>query len=180
MSSQERKGTQPGGSAPPIGDSPWQRRIDRRRQIISFRAARRKSGGKAAFNQRVEDNAFHLGSRARAQRDHLAQHAQAVAEKTDLAAFGMVPTHWNFADPQPGPMRAIKQLHVECEAFDVRRFKNRSARLETKRFKSALRIPKRQSGSRPHQQIKNTAGLLSSPRLVNSDQAAIQSTRAKY
>ena len=76
-------------------------------------------------------------------------------------------------------MRAIKQLHVEREAFDPRRFKNRSARLETKRFKSALRVPERQSGAEPHEQIKNTAGLLSSPRLVNSDQAAIQSARTK-
>jgi len=99
--------------------------------------------------------------------------------KANFAALSMVPTHWNFANPQTGPMREIKQLDVEREAFDPRRFKNRSARLEAKCFKSALRIPKWQPGGEPHQQVKNAAGLLSPPRLTNSDQAAIQSARAK-
>src|SRR5206468_8936577 len=113
------------------------------------------------------------------QRDHLAQHAQTVAEKANFAALSVVPTHWNFADPQTGPMREMKQLHVEREAFNPRRFKNRSAHLEAKRFKSALSVPKRQSGGEPHQQIKNTAGLLAPPRLMHPDQATIQSARAK-
>src|SRR5438045_7944200 len=88
--------------------------------------------------------------RMNAQRDHLAQHAQAVAEKINFAAFGVVPTHWNFAHPQTSPTSKIKQLHVEREAFDPRRFKNRSARLKAKRFKSALRVPKGQPGGEPH------------------------------
>ena len=141
-------------------------------QCVENQAANRPS-------QRVEDNAFHPGSRARAQRDHFAQHAQTVAQKANFAALSVVPTHWNFANPQTGPMREIQQLHVEREAFDPRRFKNRSACLQAKRFKSALCVPKRQPGGEPHQQIKNTAGLLSPPRLTNSDQAAIQSARAK-
>src|SRR4030095_6763590 len=72
------------------------------------------------------------------QRDHFPQHAKAVAEKTNFTAFGMVPPRWNFADPQTGPMREIKQLDVEGEAFDARRFKNRSEHLEAKRFKYAF------------------------------------------
>src|SRR6266550_1545532 len=140
-----------------------------------------------ATRERKEVGAVHRTARGRlrsiaatcAERDHFAQHAQAVAQKTNFAAFSVVPTHWNFANPQTGPIREIKQLHVEREAFDPRRFKNRSARLEAKRSKSALRVPKRQSGGEPHQQIKNAAGLLSPPRLTNSDQAAIQSARAK-
>src|SRR5512132_2962238 len=86
-----------------------------------------------------------------AQRDHFAQHAQTVAQKANFAALSVVPRHWNFANPQIGPMREIKQLDVEREAFDPRRFKNRSAHLEAKRFKSALRVPKRQPGGEPHQ-----------------------------
>src|SRR5205823_4853000 len=114
-----------------------------------------------------------------AQRDHFPQHAQTVAQKANFAALSMVPTHWNFANSQTGPMREIQQLHVECEAFDPRCFKNRSARLQAKRFKSALSVPKRQPSGEAHQQIKNAASLLSTPRLTNSDQAAIQSARAK-
>src|SRR4029077_12992715 len=115
----------------------------------------------------------------RAQRDHFAQHAQTVAEKANFAALSVVPAHWNLANTQTGLMRAIKQLHVEREAFDSRRFKNRSARLEAKRFESALRVPKRESGGGADKQIKNTASLISPPRLMNSDQAAIQSARTK-
>src|SRR6516165_4452797 len=91
----------------------------------------------------------------------------------------MIPPHRNLANPQTGPTREIKQLHVKCEAFDPRRFKNRSACLEAKRFESALGVPKRQSGRESHQQIKNTAALLSPPRLMHPDQAAIQRARAK-
>src|SRR5262249_4578910 len=99
--------------------------------------------------------------------------------ETNFTALGMVPAHWNFANPQTCPTREIKQLNVEGETFDPRRFKNRSAYFEAKCFKSALCVRKRQSGREPHQQIKNAAGLLSSPGLVNPDQAPIQSARAK-
>src|SRR6188472_4804623 len=91
----------------------------------------------------------------------------------------MIPTHWNFANLQTGPMRAIKQLHIEREAFDLRFFKNRPARLETKRFKSTLSVPKWQPCGGPDQQIENTAALLAPPRLMHADQAAIQSARTK-
>src|SRR6188472_2814413 len=83
----------------------------------------------------------------------------------------MIPTHWNFANLQTGPMRAIKQLHIEREAFDLRFFKNRPARLETKRFKSTLSVPKWQPCGGPDQQIENTAALLAPPRLMHADQA---------
>jgi hypothetical protein len=39
------------------------------------------------------------------QRDHFAQHSQTVAEKTNFTAFSVVPTHWNFADPQTSAVR---------------------------------------------------------------------------
>src|ERR1700756_4047004 len=91
----------------------------------------------------------------------------------------MVPTHWNLANLQTGPKRQIEQLHVKGKTFDARRFKNRSARLEAKCFKSALCIPKRQSSGEPHQQIENTAALLSSPRLMHPDQVSIQGSRTK-
>ena len=54
MSAQERKGTLKRW----IGFS--EDDVHCRKPIISFRAARRKSGDKGRINQRVEDNAFHL------------------------------------------------------------------------------------------------------------------------
>src|SRR5262245_25736442 len=78
-----------------------------------------------------------------AQHDHFAQHRQAIPEKANFATLGMVPLHWNLANPQTDPTRQKKQLNIEREAFDPRRFKNRPAHFEAKRFESALRIPKR-------------------------------------
>ena len=56
----------------------------------------------------------------KAQRDHFAQHAQTVAEKTHFASFGVVPADRNLTDTQTGAMRQIKQFHVKREAFDLR------------------------------------------------------------
>src|SRR4029453_14119937 len=97
-------------------------------------------------NQRCASHSEAATSRPCAQRDDLPQHAQTVAEKANFAAFGMVPPPWNFGNLQTGARDGVEQLHVEGEAGDPGRFKNRSARLEAKRFKSALRIPKGQSG----------------------------------
>src|SRR4029453_1156912 len=115
----------------------------RQRPIIIATAPHQKPGGKAAFAHALRTTRSTWRLRSRAQRNHLPQHAKAVAEKANFTAFGMVPTHWNFANPQTRSMREIEQLHVECEAVDPRRFKNRPARLKAKRFKSALRVPKR-------------------------------------
>jgi hypothetical protein len=81
----------------------------------------------------------------------------------------VIPPHGNFANPQTGSTREIKQLYIEREAFDPRRLKNGAACLKTKCLEPALRIPERQSSGKPHQQIKDTAGLLSPPRLMHPD-----------
>ena len=58
----------------------------------------------------------------------------------------MIPAHRNFAQAQAGALREIKQLNIESKAIDPSGFENRAANIETKRFKSALRVPKRQTG----------------------------------
>src|ERR1043166_8692757 len=93
--------------------------------------------------------------RVRAQSDYFAQHTDTVPKKTDFAALSMVPADRNLADTQAGAMRQIKQLHIECEAVDPRHFKNLSRRVETKRFKAALRVPERQPRRNSHKQIEN-------------------------
>ena len=72
----------------------------------------------------------------------------------------MVPADWNFTDAQTSALRQIKQLHVERETLDSRRFEDRPARVEAKGFESALRIPKRQRGGDSHKQIEDAASLL--------------------
>ena len=133
MSAQERKGTQNRW----IGFS--EDDVDRRRPKILSEALLRKSGDKSALTNALRTTRSTLDM-TRAQHDHFPQHAQAVAEKTTL-----LPLAWfhrtGTADPETGPMREIKQLHVECETFDPRRFKDRSTRLEAKRFKSTLGVP---------------------------------------
>src|SRR5687767_14153704 len=55
------------------------------------------------------------------------QHFETVAEEADLAAFVVVPANRHFAEPQPGAIREIKQLDVEPESIDSRRFNQRPA-----------------------------------------------------
>src|SRR5947207_7128450 len=79
----------------------------------------------------------------RPQHDHFPQHPQAVVDEMDLARLGMIPAHRNFADAQPGTLRQIKQLDVKSEAIDASGLENGTADVDTKRFETTLRIPKR-------------------------------------
>jgi len=54
------------------------------------------------------------------QRNHFAQHAQAVFEKADFASFSVIPPHRNFPNPQSGTVREEKQFDIECKAVDPR------------------------------------------------------------
>src|SRR6267378_2027965 len=105
----------------------------------------------------------------RAQRQHFSQHAYAVVNKPHLAAFMMIPAHWNFPEPQSRSLREQKQLHVKAKADDFRSFDNWPARFHAKRFEAALCIPKWQTSREAHQQIKNAHTLFASPRLPVSD-----------
>src|SRR5262249_13198440 len=116
---------------------------------------------------------------ARSQPDYFAQHLQAVAEEINFAALGMVPADWNFADAQTSALRQVKQLYVEREALDPSCFEDRSARVEAERLEAALCVPHGQPGGEPHATIQDAATLLGAPRLMNSDQAAVQRARAK-
>src|SRR5262249_501590 len=91
----------------------------------------------------------------------------------------MVPADWNFADAQTSALRQIKQLYVEREALDPSCLEERSARGEGERLEAGLCVPKGQPGGEPHEKIKDAATLLAAPRLMNSDQAAVQRARAK-
>jgi hypothetical protein len=135
--------------------------------ITLIQPARKKrgSGGSANRPRAIEVNRPYRPS----QRDHFAQHSQAVAKKTNFASFGVIPADWNFPNAQSGALGDKKQLDVERETIDPRCLQNRSADVEPKRLESALRIPKREAGCDAHEQIENTASLFSPPRLVNAD-----------
>jgi hypothetical protein len=89
--------------------------------------------------------------------------------KPHLAAFMMIPPHWNFPEPQSRSLREQKQLHVKAKADDFRGFDNWSTRFHAKRFEAALGVPKRQTSRDAYQQIKNAPTLFASPRLPVSD-----------
>src|ERR1043166_4642850 len=110
----------------------------------------------------------------RAQCDHFAQHADAVSEEIDLAPFGVVPAHGNFANAQPGALREEEQLDVEGEPIHACRLEDRSANVEAKRFESTLRVPEGQTSRNAHEQIENAPGVLPPPRLMDADELAIE------
>ena len=103
------------------------------------------------------------------QGDDFPKHAQAVANHADLAAFGVVPSHGNFAETKAGAMREKEKFDIEGETLDARGLQDWPAHIETKRFETALGIPKRKTGPESHEQIENAAGLFAAPRLMLPD-----------
>ena len=87
----------------------------------------------------------------------------------DFAAFVMVPANGNFAQTQSRLMREIEQLDVECEPDDLRGFKNGTTNFKTKSLETSLRVPKRQAGGKPHQQVENATALFAPPWLMMTD-----------
>src|SRR5438552_13917544 len=79
--------------------------------------------------------------RARSQRDHFAQHSQAIAKKTDFATLSVVPAHRNFTGSQSGMLRQIKQFDIKGEPVQAGGLKNRAAHIETKGLEPALCVP---------------------------------------
>src|SRR5439155_26990283 len=103
------------------------------------------------------------------QRDYFAQHARAVVNHLDRAAFGMVPTRRNFAQPQCSAMGEKKKFDIKREPNRMRLFQNWPANIEPKGFETALRVPERQPSRESHDQVEHATGLLRRPRLPNTE-----------
>ncbi|PYJ23247.1 MAG: hypothetical protein DME92_01455 [Verrucomicrobia bacterium] len=135
---------------------------------IKLNQAVRKKRGRGGSPNRwraIQVNRPYLGSH----RDHFAQHSQAVTKKTNFASFSVIPADRNFSNAQSSAMCEKKQLNVERKTIDPRCLKNRPENIQAKCLESALRIPKRKAGGDAHEQVENTAGLFSPPRLMNPD-----------
>ena len=89
----------------------------------------------------------------------------------------MIPVYGNFVDAQSCALRKIKQLDVKREAIQASGFQNRAAGVDPKCFKTTLRVPKRQASDDSDKKIEDAASLFTPPRLVLTDQAAIQCAR---
>src|SRR5437764_14924285 len=115
--------------------------------------------------------------RARSQRDHFAQHSQAIAKKTDFATLSVVPAHRNFTDSQSGMLRQIKQFDIKGEPVEAGGLQTRTARIETKSLEPALRVRKRQPRRDAEEQVERATSLLASPRLIGDNGPATQRPR---
>jgi hypothetical protein len=93
----------------------------------------------------------------------------------DLAAFGVVPAHRNFAESQSSPVGEKKKFDIKREPDGVRLFQDWPADIQSECFETALGVPERHPGGEPHDQIENSAGLLASARLMDADQLSIES-----
>ena len=71
-----------------------------------------------------------------------------------------------------------KKFDIKCESDGVRLFQNWPANIQPESFESALGVPERHSGGEAHNRIEDAAGLFAAPRLMNTDQFAIQRPRA--
>src|SRR2546425_2179307 len=117
--------------------------------------------------------------RARSQRDHFAQHPQAITKETNFASFSVVPADRNFPNSQSCALCEIKQLDIECKTMHVRRLQNWPANIELKRLEPALGVPKWQTGCNAHKKVENTTPLLAPPRLMNANQTAVERARTE-
>ena len=86
----------------------------------------------------------------------------------DLATLGVIPTHWNLAQAQSRAAGEKKKFDIEPEPDGVHFLENRTANIETERFETALRVPKRHPGRNSDDEIENATGLFPPPRLVNT------------
>src|ERR1700730_8714030 len=113
-------------------------------------------------------------SAARSQRDDFTQHAKAVVEEVDFAAFVMIPVHRNFPHSELRAPRQIKQLEVEPKPLGLGLFENRPANIETERLESALGVPKRKTRRHAHDKIENATALFATPGLPMADLPPVQ------
>src|SRR5437667_12088138 len=115
--------------------------------------------------------------RARSQRDHFAQHSQAIAKKTDFATLSVVPAHRNFTGSQSGTLRQIKQFDVKGEPVQAGGLKNSAAHSETKGLEPALWVPKRQPSAGADTQAERAPSLPESPQRIHATQPPSQGPR---
>ena len=110
---------------------------------------------------------------------HLVQHLETVADDVDLAALVVVPAHGDLFQIQTGAKREVQQFHIETKAVHRCCFNEGPAHAHTKRLEATLRVPERQTCREAYDEVENTSALFAPPRLVNTDQAAIERARSE-
>src|SRR5438477_8467210 len=61
-------------------------------------------------DQSPSERSSHPFGMTDSQRDHFAQHRETVVNYADLASFGVIPTHRNFAEPQSAAVGEKKKF----------------------------------------------------------------------
>src|SRR5437764_14138730 len=72
-----------------------------------------------------------------------------------------------------------KKFDIERETGGVGFFENRATHIESKRFESALGVPKWHPGRESHDQIENATRLFAAPRLADADQFPVERAGTK-
>jgi hypothetical protein len=118
--------------------------------LLEIVATKIRRQSRILFASALRTTRSHLGRhrsekrlRSCSQRDHFAQHPQAILEKLNFAPLSVIPAHRNLTNSQSSMLREIKQFDIKGEAIEAGGFKHRAANVEAKRLKTALSIPKR-------------------------------------
>ena len=105
---------------------------------------------------------------------NLTQHLQAIAGQVYLASLIVVPTNWNFFQFESRLISEVKQLNIKAKSINGRRLNQWPANTHAKGLEAALSIPKGKSGCEPYCKIEDSAALLPSPGLADTNQFTIE------
>src|ERR1043165_9783209 len=84
-----------------------------------------------------------------------ADQSRGVAPDAQLTAVVMIPADGYLFEAESRQMRDRQVFDIEAEALNRRGFRQRATDAHAKRLEAALRIPERQLGREPDDQIDN-------------------------
>src|SRR5579859_3868331 len=116
--------------------------------------------------------------RVPADRENVEKHLNAVAQHIHFRRGRMPPAHGNFHGAQPVMPRQIEQFRIEPEPFDALLLEYDFAALAPECLEPALRIDKGKSQDQPHYGVEHNAGEFPETRLMDGNEAAVESPRS--
>jgi hypothetical protein len=106
-----------------------------------------------------------------ANREGIAEHAQAVSHDVDFALGGIDPFHGKIGDFESKSLGQEEHFHVECKAIQLLPRKNLAARLPAKGLEPALGIVQRREPASLQDPIERLPHRPPQPRLAPRDPA---------
>ncbi len=110
--------------------------------------------------------------------ENFEEHAQAVAEHADPGGGAVGPADGDFDGGEAMALGKEEQFGVEAEALDALLLEEDAATLAAKSLEAALGVHERQTERETHEPVEDNTGEFAERRLVDLDEAAVESAGA--